>query len=228
MRRTSGILSLVLLVACVPQKAEDDDDGGQTASNSTSGAGANNATGAGGAGGAGGTVEACGSCDNPCPGEPCTPGEAPASLPGEEWINGFVIADFEYWPYANGAPNYPDDIGWGYLAGTPQARACMAESRKKLVEILQDPPAEMVALKDTYGTQGTYAFYNWNNDYTGAAADALAPEQFQHLWLWEESFTKWISETNTDGRCVLPTREDLVSYAAACMNQYPNCVQPPE
>jgi hypothetical protein len=211
--------------------AEDDDDGGKkqaaanAASGPTSGSGASG--GASGAGGSGGGMEPCGSCDNPCGDEPCVPAEAPATLPGQEWFGDFVIADFEYWPYANGAPNYPDDIGWGYSAGTPQAKKCMAAARARLVEILQNPPAEMVALKDAYGTQGTYAFYNWNNDYTGASANQLAPEQFQHLWLWEESFTKWISETNNDGKCVLPDRDDLVSYAAACMSQYPNCVQPP-
>lgn len=206
-----------LLVACTPPRSQDDEDA--TASRASSSASS------GGSGGAGGG-DLCGSCDDPCPGEPCVPEEPPPSLPSQEWIGAFVIADFEYWPYVNGQPSYPDEIGWGYLAGTSQARKCMAAARKNLVEILQDPPEEMVALEAAHGTQGTYAFYNWNNDYTGASRNALAPEQFQHLWLWEESFTKWISETNTDGRCVLPTRDDLISYAAACMSQYPNCVQP--
>jgi hypothetical protein len=165
-----------------------------------------------------------GSCDNPCPNQPCVPGPAPSSLPSQEWIGDFVIAGFEYWPYANGTPNYPDDILWNYPEGTAPARACMAASRKRLKEILQNPPMELVQLKQAYGTQGTYAFYNWNNDYTGASGNGLA--YWTTLWMWEESFIKWVSETNTDGTCNIPTKDDLIQLASTCMTQYPNCALP--
>ena len=223
MRNLTGLLFIVatFAFACTPSSESNNDDGDATSAQQ--GSGGSTTTASGGMGGAGGVPEACGSCDNPCEGEPCVPGEAPPFLSGEEWFGDFVIADYEYWPYNNGNPSYPDDIGWGFKAGSPQAQKCMAESRKILVEILQDPPMELVLLKDTFGTQGTYAFYNWNNDYTDAAGDALAQKTFQHLWLWEESFIKWISETNTDGRCVLPSRQDLIEFADACLPTYPNC-----
>lgn len=224
MRYLSALLFLTATFsfACTTSTPSSDDDGEET-STSQQGSGGSTSTAAGGMGGSGGMVEACGSCDNPCDGEPCTPKPAPNVLPGEEWFGQFVIADYEYWPYNNGQPSYPDDIGWGYLAGTPQAKACMAEARENLVEILEDPPAELVLLNTTHDTQGTYAFYNWNNDYTDAAADGMAQETFRHLWIWEESFIKWISETNRDGRCILPTRQDLVTFADACLATYPNC-----
>ena len=41
-------------------------------------------------------------------------------LPNQEWVNDYIIVDYEYWPYADGNQSYPNDIGWGYFAGRPE------------------------------------------------------------------------------------------------------------
>ncbi|HZO15168.1 MAG TPA: hypothetical protein VFB62_17960 [Polyangiaceae bacterium] len=162
----------------------------------------------------------CTSCGTPCGRTPCYATEHFIVPPDTEYIDGWFISSFEYWPYAEGPPAYPDEVGWGFYAGSPEAKKCMAASRAQLVEILADPPPELVAFREAHGV---YAFYNWNNDYTGAFGDQLAPMDYQYLWLYNQNLIKWISETNRDGRCIIPSREELVKFASECINKFPNC-----
>ena len=164
-------------------------------------------------------------CDKLCvPHDPCTPKPTPNSLPTEEWVKGFLLVDFEYWPYKDGPPSYPDDIGWTFGSGSEPAEACMAEAYEDLVQILQDPPQELIDLREE---KDVYAFYIWNNDYTGAPENGVAPEKYRHLWLYTTQnggyLIKWISETNNDGTCILPTRDDLIAFATGCIESHPNC-----
>jgi hypothetical protein len=218
--------------ACGGSGADSEDDGGATSKNDgdveSAGAGGQS-TGAGGHAGAPAEQPVEPTCDQTCdnlctPHDPCTPKPAPSSLPTEEWVNGFVLVNYEYWPYDNGPPSYPDDIGWSYVAGSEPAEACMAEAFEDLVQILQDPPDELLELKKT---KNVYAFYLWNNDYTGARENGLAPEKYRHLWLYTTEgggyLIKWISETNNDGTCILPTRDDLIAFASGCIDSHPNC-----
>jgi hypothetical protein len=168
---------------------------------------------------------ACSLCSSPCGRTPCYASQFGAAPPDTESVNGFYISSFEYWPWNNGAPSYPDDIGWGFYAGSEAAKNCMAASRAQLVEILNDPPPELLEFKKQHGV---YAFYNWNNDYTDAANDAMAPLDYQYLWLYNENLIKWISETNRDGRCIIPSREELAKFASECISSYPNCQLTPE
>jgi len=164
-------------------------------------------------------VPACGDCANRCPGvKTCSAEKAPRELSDDEWIGDFHLGGFEYWPYKEPEPLYPDKIRWGFRGGTPQAERCMAAARKELVAILQSPPEELVALRAKHRIQ---SFFNWNNDYTDAAR--VAKPLFRGLWLYEEGLIKWISETAPDGTCTLPTREDLVRFAKGCLTTFPNC-----
>src|SRR5688572_17341838 len=80
---------------------------------------------------------------------------------------GFSFGGFEYWPYKEAQPLYPEKIQWGFEAGSPPARVCMAMAARELHKILQDPPASLKQLKEKHRIS---SFFNWNNDYTGAEA----------------------------------------------------------
>ena len=94
----------------------------------------------------------------------------------------------------------------------------MAEAHARLRKILEDPPQALLDLREKHGVR---SFFNWNNDYTGAARDAMAYRR--DLWLYRSSLIKWISETNRDGRCVLPDRAALERFAKRCLDSYPSC-----
>jgi hypothetical protein len=131
-------------------------------------------------------------------------------------VNGFSIGGQEYWPYKEAPPLYPQKIRWGFSAGSAPAQKCMAKAERDLEAILQNPPAELVALKQQTGIA---SFFSWNNDYTDAARDGMAPPGFRRLWLYKGNLIKWISETNKDGSCLIPDRNDLRSFAQDCLNQ---------
>ena len=153
----------------------------------------------------------------------CTPdAEVPEKLKANEKVNGFTIVDIEVWPYTEKAPAYPDDIVWTYKDASAQAKACLAASRARLVDILtNDPPQELL---DFQSRTKVSAFYNWNNDYTLAKKNQMASKSYQRMWLFEGRLMKWISETNQDGSCMLPTREALIAFAKACTTDvFPNC-----
>jgi len=216
--------------ACGSGGSEEGDSGADAADDAAGSAAAGGQdVGSGGSAGAPAEQPVEPTCDQTCdklctPHDPCTPKPAPSTLPTEDWVKGFVLVNYEYWPYADGAPSYPDDIGWSYKSGSAPAEACMAEAYEDLVQILQDPPQELLDLKKE---KNVYAFYMWNNDYTGAPENGVAPEKFRHLWLYTTEgggyLIKWISETNNDGTCILPTRDDLIAFASGCIESHPNC-----
>jgi hypothetical protein len=162
-------------------------------------------------------------CENATVGKlTCNPGEAAASQKSSEKIGRFTISDFEYWPWKEKDPIYPDKVLWGYKAGTPAAMKCMTEARKVLVDILtNDVPPELEELRVAH--PGVRSFYNWNNDMTDAPASRKVPEMYEGLWLYEEGLIKWMSHTERDGSCRLPNRDDLVTFAKACLKTFPNC-----
>lgn len=140
------------------------------------------------------------------------------TLPTETSINGFYIGGFEYWPYKEEQPLYPSKIQWGFSSGSDPARLCMAEATRSLAKILENPPKSLLDLREKHGVR---SFFNWNNDYTGAERDAMAGHR--RLWLYNQSLIKWISETNRDGGCLIPSKADLDRFAKACIDDYPNC-----
>ena len=166
----------------------------------------------------------------------CKPTPAPAELKSGRYVNGFALTGFEYWqwkkpdPYAGG-----NEVAWGYngdgepktgVMPTDASRACMAESFRTLEAILQkDPPQE---LKDLQAKHGVQQFWFWNNDMTDAKATVKVPKGDSELWLYEGDrgdggLIKWISSTERDGTCKLPTRDDLVLFAKNCIGKFPAC-----
>ena len=151
----------------------------------------------------------------------CLPGDVTKSPPDKQTIGKFVISSFEYWPWKLPEPIYPDKVQWGFEAGGPEAKKCMLEARKVLVDILKnDVPPELEELRTKHDV---YTFYNWNNDMTGAPAKTKIPEPYEGLWLYEEGLIKWMSHTERDGSCRLPTREDLAIFAKSCLKTFPSC-----
>jgi hypothetical protein len=166
----------------------------------------------------------------------CNPQPAPTSVPASQKIGKYQIGNFEYWPYKHASPypthticgfNGEQECGWnGAAKGPPPdaARACMAEARAVLVDILTNAvPAELDALRTKHGV---FKFWNWNNDLTDAPAGRVPTSR--ELWLYDGTrgdggLIKWISETERDGTCHLPTRDDLVTFAKACIDDFPNC-----
>lgn len=161
-------------------------------------------------------------CDSETVGKlTCNAGEAASTQPSSQTIGRFTISDFEYWPWKEKDPIYPDKVLWGYKAGTPAAKKCMTEARAVLVDILtNDVPPELEELRAKHRVR---SFYNWNNDMTDAPASRKLPEMYEGLWLYEESLIKWMSHTERDGSCRLPNRDDLVTFAKACLKTFPNC-----
>lgn len=166
----------------------------------------------------------------------CNPTPAPKELKSGRTVNGFALTGFEYWqwkkpdPYAGG-----NEVAWGYngdgqpktgVMPTDASRACMAESFRTLEAILQnDPPQELKDLQEKHGVQ---QFWFWNNDMTDAKSSVKVPKNNSELWLFQGDrgdggLIKWISSTERDGTCKLPTRDDLVLFAKNCINKFPGC-----
>jgi hypothetical protein len=175
----------------------------------------------------------CASTTEPDKKAVCKPAKAPDDVPTGT-VGKFAITGFEYWQWKKGAHVYDNgaSVAWGYNGeGEPQAkppvlptdesRACMAEANKVLNDILKnDVPPELEAFRAKTGVK---AFWQWNNDMTGTKAGVEAPPEYQSLWLYDKRLIKWMSHTNRDGTCRLPTRADLVKFAKGCITSFPNC-----
>jgi hypothetical protein len=83
-----------------------------------------------------------------------------------------------------------------------------------------DVPPELEAFR---AKTGVNAFWQWNNDMTGTAPGVEAPKEYQSLWLYDKRLIKWMSHTDRDGTCRLPTKADLVKFAKGCIKSFPNC-----
>jgi hypothetical protein len=137
-------------------------------------------------------------------------------MPKNKSVSGFSFGGCEYWPFAVSASPYPDHIVWGCSPGSsPEANACMAAGMRRLAVILQDPPQELLDLK---AQRGISSFFNWNNDYYGAPSGRVGTER---LWLYNGGLIKWITMTDRDGSCRLPTRQDLINFANRCLQATP-------
>lgn len=134
-------------------------------------------------------------------------------FPKSTSVNGFSFSGCEYWPYKVEGSPYPDHIQWGCQSGSPAAQKCMALSMVELAKILQDPPAK---LKEFSTKHRITSFFNWNNDLTDAPADR--GDRKPYLWIYRNNLIKWMSTTNRDGTCIIPTRSDLEKLATECMD----------
>lgn len=151
----------------------------------------------------------------------CTPALAPNELSERETIGDFIVSSYEFWPHAAGDPVPPEKVGYGYAAGSGPARACAAEARKVLVEILKTrPPSSLARLREKHGVR---AFFQQNHDMTGAPEGRKAPTAQSGLWLYDARLVKWVSHTERDGRCRLPNARDLDDFAKRCEETFPRC-----
>jgi hypothetical protein len=89
----------------------------------------------------------------------------------------------------------------------------MLASAIRFEAIMSDPPSELVALKDNSNWRGS--FFNWNDDY---AQSDWGDGRSARLWAWRTGLIKWISQTNKDGSCYLPTLEMVQALASNCMS----------
>ncbi|MCA9589504.1 MAG: hypothetical protein KC657_29550 [Myxococcales bacterium] len=151
----------------------------------------------------------------------CNPAAAPAEVSDRETIGDYIVSSYEYWPWKETDPIEPSKVHWGYDSGSGAARACIAEARKVLVDILKNGvPPELEKLREMHGVR---AFYQMNHDMTGAADARKVPADREGLWLYDSRLVKWVSHTERDGKCRLPNRSDLVAFARACQTTFPRC-----
>jgi hypothetical protein len=137
----------------------------------------------------------------------------PADLPAPVQYHypqatGFQLSGTEFWQRWAGGYNPT----YHFADGTEAGRRCMQASAIRFEAILTDPPPALVTLRDTTNWGG--AFFNWNDDFTRAVnRDGSNPT----LWAWRTTLIKWMSQTNRDGSCYLPTRELVERAANACL-----------
>jgi hypothetical protein len=133
-------------------------------------------------------------------------GDAPDSYKRAN-VDGFNLGGTEFWQKWAGGENPT----FSFSKGSDNGRACMQASAIRFETIMTDPPAEIVALKENSNWSGR--FFNWNDDYTGAAYDG---SRGAVLWAWRTGLMKWISQTTGDGYCYIPTLDMLKRAAANC------------
>lgn len=134
--------------------------------------------------------------------------EPPGSYPYPR-ADGFGLGGTEFWQKWSGGHNPT----YSYSAGTAFGQRCMVASAMRFEAIMADPPASLVELRNTTNWSGR--FFNWNDDFSMAGYDGGRSS----LWAWRTGLIKWISATNQDGSCELPTTELVEAAAADCLSR---------
>lgn len=140
-------------------------------------------------------------------------------------INGFRIAEFEYWPFRwkesdkTCAYPYPTAIRYGFDSGSEAARKCMREAYRSLWPLLNKPPEALARLRDGGGPT---TFHLWINDYTEAkmesgepVADCQPDASMRRIWHYNPpaGVIKWVGEVYKDGTCRLRTADELIKFS---------------
>lgn len=123
-------------------------------------------------------------------------------------VEGFRLGGTEFWQQWSGghSPTY------SFSEGTDAGRRCMQASAYRFEAIMSDPPEALVRLREESNWSG--AFFNWNDDYVEST---WSDGSGARLWAWRTGLVKWISQTNRDGSCYLPTRELVERAAESCL-----------
>jgi hypothetical protein len=100
---------------------------------------------------------------------------------------------------------------FSYSVGTDFGQRCMYASAVRFSAIMADPPQEILDVLETTNWNGS--FFNWNDDFSGGDDSARG----SRLWAWRTRLIKWISQTEGDGSCHLPTRDMLIAAATDCL-----------
>ena len=112
--------------------------------------------------------------------------------------SGFSMGGTEFWQKWSGG----ESPTFSYSKGSEFGKRCMYASARRFEAIMTDPPAGLLELKENSNWGGS--FFNWNDDY---ALSDWGDGSKARLWAWRTSLVKWISQTNKDGSCYLPTLE---------------------
>ena len=120
---------------------------------------------------------------------------------------GFGLGGTEFWQkWAEGHnPTY------SFSEGTAFGKRCMLASAIRFQAIMAEPPEALIRLRDDSKWSGR--FFNWNDDYSQSE---WGDGRSARLWAWRTSLVKWISQTNQDGSCYLPTLEHVEALAENC------------
>ncbi|MDP6946835.1 MAG: hypothetical protein QF464_21980, partial [Myxococcota bacterium] len=123
---------------------------------------------------------------------------------------GFSLGGTEFWQKWSGGKNPTYQFGQGSAFG----RRCMVASAKRFEAIMGDPPQSMKTLREESKWGGS--FFNWNDDYS---LSDWGDGRSAKLWAWKTGLIKWISQTNIDGSCYLPTLAMVETMAANCLEE---------
>ncbi len=121
----------------------------------------------------------------------------------------FYLSGTEFWQKWSGGHNPT----YSFYEGTDAGRRCMQASAIRFAAIMANPPAQLVRLRDETNWSGS--FFNWNDDYSDDTA--WGDGSGARLWAWRTGLIKWISQTNSDGTCYLPTLDLVAAAADACL-----------
>jgi hypothetical protein len=123
---------------------------------------------------------------------------------------GFGLGGTEFWQKWQGGENPT----YSFTVGTEYGRRCMLASAKRFEAIMSNPSEAMKNLKLNSNWAGS--FFNWNDDYS---LSSWGDGSSARLWAWRTSLIKWISQTNKDGSCYLPTQEMVDTLVVSCQSK---------
>ncbi len=123
---------------------------------------------------------------------------------------GFNLSGHEFWQKWSGGKNPTYLFG----EGSDYGKRCMVASAKRFEAMMSDPPQAIQDLKS--GSNWGGSFFNWNDDY---ALSDWGDGTSARLWAWKTGLIKWISQTNRDGSCYLPTLEMVETLAGVCLER---------
>lgn len=126
----------------------------------------------------------------------------------------FAWGDLAYAAYAEpGATIAPSEMIRPFAAGSEAARLCMAKASRQLVSYLVYPSRQLLEVRRRLGLR-KLALHRWNNDYTGASADGVGERRrLAYDASAEPKSITFISETNRDGTCLIPSRDAFDAVA---------------
>jgi hypothetical protein len=131
-----------------------------------------------------------------------------------EWpqagTTGFSMGGTEFWQKWSGG----ESPTFNFSVGSENGRRCMFASARRFEAIMAVLPENLVILKEDSNWGGS--FFNWNDDYSN---DSWGSATGARLWAWRTSLVKWISQTNKDGTCYLPTLRMVEDLALDCLEK---------
>jgi hypothetical protein len=150
-----------------------------------------------------------------CPAVPNSPADGPVGKEGKEKIS---LGAWEIGTTANGdtykygslsaATTNPRILTFdtGTVAVNPQNLECWAKGYYRLRKILQDPPAEYMALRKA-GFQ--YRFFQFQTDLRNG------PTGYKTISSFQDHLVKWVTVISAQGVCQQPTLAKFKEYSAS-------------